>query len=68
MFSPLSRLRERGGGEGRRIHEVNRINTCAPLHPRSPAMNVFKSLPILALAAPLHTGFVAASWRPGLAA
>ncbi|SPA40634.1 protein of unknown function [Cupriavidus taiwanensis] len=23
MFSPLSRLRERGGGEGQRIHEVN---------------------------------------------
>ncbi|SOY59392.1 hypothetical protein CBM2592_B10044 [Cupriavidus taiwanensis] len=26
LFSPLSRLRERGGGEGRRI---NRINPCA---------------------------------------
>ncbi|SPR98405.1 hypothetical protein CBM2634_A250060 [Cupriavidus taiwanensis] len=24
-FSPLARLRERGGGEGRGIHEVNRI-------------------------------------------
>ncbi|SOZ31007.1 hypothetical protein CBM2623_B70265 [Cupriavidus taiwanensis] len=30
LFSPLSRLRERGGGEGRRIHEVNRINPRAP--------------------------------------
>ncbi|SOZ29543.1 hypothetical protein CBM2623_B30025 [Cupriavidus taiwanensis] len=30
LFAPLSRLRERGGGEGRRIHEVNRINSCVP--------------------------------------
>nr|SOZ62074.1 hypothetical protein CBM2615_B10221 [Cupriavidus taiwanensis]SOZ62286.1 hypothetical protein CBM2614_B10128 [Cupriavidus taiwanensis]SOZ66321.1 hypothetical protein CBM2613_B10221 [Cupriavidus taiwanensis]SPA07525.1 hypothetical protein CBM2625_B10220 [Cupriavidus taiwanensis] len=33
LFSPLSRLRERGGGEGRRIHEVNRINSNAPASP-----------------------------------
>ncbi|SPS01517.1 hypothetical protein CBM2634_B40019 [Cupriavidus taiwanensis] len=42
MFSPLSRLRERGGGEGGRINEVNRINTCAPTSSRrNPAMNAF---------------------------
>ncbi|SOZ30129.1 hypothetical protein CBM2623_B30383 [Cupriavidus taiwanensis] len=28
-FSPLPRVRERGGGEGRRINEVNRITACA---------------------------------------
>ncbi|SPA02779.1 hypothetical protein CBM2626_B30097 [Cupriavidus taiwanensis] len=33
MFSPLSRLREKGGGEGRRIHEVNRINLRARFIP-----------------------------------
>ncbi|SOZ22501.1 hypothetical protein CBM2609_U20014 [Cupriavidus taiwanensis] len=62
-------MRERGGGEGGRINEVSRINTCAPTSSRqSGDERSFKSLPILALAASLHTGFVAASWRPGLAA
>ncbi|SOZ10659.1 protein of unknown function (plasmid) [Cupriavidus taiwanensis] len=26
LFAPLSRLRERGGGEGRRVNEVNRMS------------------------------------------
>ncbi|SPS01166.1 hypothetical protein CBM2634_B180032 [Cupriavidus taiwanensis] len=38
LFSPLSRLRERGGGEGRRIHEVGRINPCALTSPRNSAV------------------------------
>ncbi|SPR96747.1 hypothetical protein CBM2634_A160103 [Cupriavidus taiwanensis] len=39
----LSRLRERGGGEGQRIREANRIHSCALTSPRNSAMNQRKN-------------------------